>query len=40
MSLYEKYRKAFAEIPKPFAFVDMDFQAENIQAVASRSHGI
>ncbi|AVF25927.1 putative amino acid aldolase or racemase [Paenibacillus larvae subsp. larvae] len=39
MSLYEKYRKAFAEIPKPFAFVDMDFLAENIQAVASRSHG-
>lgn len=37
--MYEKYRTVFAKIPKPFAFVDMDLLDENIEAIASRSHG-
>ncbi|WP_246059482.1 hypothetical protein [Paenibacillus lautus] len=34
MSTYEYYKKIFAEIPRPFALVDLDMLDDNAQAIA------
>ncbi|MFD1395204.1 amino acid deaminase/aldolase [Kroppenstedtia eburnea] len=38
-SRYARYKKAFAGVPKPFAFLDLDLLRENIKNIRDRSRG-
>lgn len=39
MSTYEYYKKIFAEIPRPFALVDLDMLDDNARAIAQAAGG-
>lgn len=39
MSTYEYYKEIFAEIPKPFALVDLDMLDDNAEAIAQAAGG-
>ena len=38
-SRYARYKKIFAGVPKPFAFLDLDLLRENIKDIQDRSRG-
>ncbi|RAP24058.1 L-gulono-1,4-lactone oxidase [Brevibacillus laterosporus] len=39
MSRYHQYQKAFAGIPKPFAYIDLDLLDQNMAEIVARSNG-